>query len=260
MARMQIGATVCASAVINATLFAASPLIRTRRVTARKWEVQVTNNANENASDSSEAIASSFLESLYGDPLRAETSRTGRYLVITSAVCMAVVLFNVSLQSTSLVPINFGSRIDVLPMLISLAVLLLLLSFLLRAITDLLRDREAAILVTRYIENERVKAAEKAGRETEESIAESEREYHEGPSEPDPWWEPYYNIKEAADAAVANAEARIGIRRLPRELRRVRKTLEIGVPIVFAVVALVLSRASLITFTTALVSALKPWR
>jgi hypothetical protein len=173
---------------------------------------------------------------------------------------MAAVLFNVRLQPTSLLPIDFGSRADVLPMLISLAVLLLLLSFLLRAATDLLRDREAAILITRYIENERVEAVKNAAQETEDSIVDSEREYHEGPSEPDPWWEPYYNIKEAADAAVSKAEARIGIRRLPRELRRVRKILEIMVPIAFAAVALVLSRASLVTFATALASALKPWR
>lgn len=114
--------------------------------------------------DSVEATASSFLEALYGDPLQAETTRTGRYLVIASAICMTVVLFNVRLQSTSLIPFDFGSRVDVLPMLLSLAVFLLLLSFSLRAITDLLRDREAAILVTRYVEKERVEAAEKAAR------------------------------------------------------------------------------------------------
>jgi hypothetical protein len=73
-------------------------------------------------------------------------------------------------------------------MLMSLAVVLLFLSFLLRAATDLLRDREAALLVTRYIENERVKAAEKAGREVDDDVVESEREYREGypPREPEP--------------------------------------------------------------------------
>jgi hypothetical protein len=183
-----------------------------------------------------------------------------RYLVITSAICIAVVLFKVNLKSSTLNPLDFGERVDVLPMLIALAVLVLLVSFLLRAITDVLRDREAGLLVTRYIENERVKAAEKAARETEDDIAGSEREYHEGypPSEPDPWWEPYIEIKEAADAAVARAEKRIGIRRFPRRLRQTRKILEISVPLVFAGVALILSRASLWTFAAALISALKP--
>jgi len=186
--------------------------------------------------------------------------RTARYLVITSAICIAVVLFKVNLKSSTLNPLDFGERVDVLPMLIALAVLVLLVSFLLRAITDVLRDREAGLLVTRYIENERVKAAEKAARETEDDIAGSEREYHEGypPSEPDPWWEPYIEIKEAADAAVARAEKRIGIRRFPRRLRQTRKILEISVPLVFAGVALILSRASLWTFAAALISALKP--
>jgi hypothetical protein len=228
------------------------PPQRDSRLTSNGDE-QVTND--ENGAD---VTASSFLEALYDDPLRAETARTGRYLVIASAIGMTVVLFNVRLQSTSFVPLDFDGRTDVLAMLVSLAVLLLLLSFILRAVTDLFRDHEAVLLVTRYIENERVSAALKAAQETEEGIAESQREQYEGPSEPNPWWEPYIEIKEAADAAVAKAEARIGVRRFPRQLSRVRKGLEIAIPIVFALVALVLSRASLITFSKALVSALKP--
>jgi hypothetical protein len=210
--------------------------------------------------ESAEAAASGFLEALYDDPLRTETTRTGRYLIIASAICVAIVLFKVRLQSTSLVPLDFGDRVDVLPMLVSLAVLLLLASFALRAATDWLRDREAAVLVTRYIENERVKAALASARATDEEEAASEREYHEGypPSEPDPWWEPYVEIKEAADAAVAKAENRIGIRSFPRRLRAVRKILEIGVPLVFAGVALFVSRASLGMFAAALISAFKP--
>jgi hypothetical protein len=222
---------------------------------------QMTTDVNEKASDSSEVSASRFLEALYDDPLRAETARTGRFLIVASAICMTVVLFNVRLQSTSLVPIDFGSRIDVLPILIAIAVFLLLLSFLLRAITDLLRDREADLLVTRYIENERVTAAEKAARAADDEEAASEREFHEGSypaPDPDPWWEPVIEIREAADAAVSKAEARIGIRRWPRRLRLVRKTLEVGVPVVFAVIALVLSGAFLATFFSALFFALKP--
>jgi hypothetical protein len=213
---------------------------------------------NTEQKESAEVTDSNFLEALYGDPLRAETARTGRYLVIASAICMAVVLFKVRLQSTSLIPVDFGSNIDVLPMLLSLAVVLLLLSFSLRAATDIFRDREASILVTRYIENERVKAAELAAQETENDIAEGQREYQDGPSEPDPWWEPYIEIKQAADAAVSKAEKRIGIRRQPRELRRARKILEIGVPTIFGVVALILSRAFLATFIAALFSAFEP--
>ncbi|MCA1452155.1 hypothetical protein I6F35_02860 [Bradyrhizobium sp. BRP22] len=111
-----------------------------------------------------------------------------------------------------------------------------------------------------YIEGERVKAAERAAQETEESIAQSEREYREDrpDSDLDPWWEPYIAVKEAADAAVLKAEKRLGIRRLPRHLRQARKILEVGVPIVFAALAIVLSRASMYTFGAALVSAFTP--
>ena len=136
--------------------------------------------------------------------------------------------------------------------------MLLLVSFALRAGTDLLRERETAKLVVEYIEGDPVKAAERAARETEEGIAESEREYRDGPSEPDPWWEPYIAVREAADAAVLKAEKRLGIRRLPQRVMRARKILEVGVPIVFAALAIVLSRASVYTFGAALVSAFTP--
>ena len=209
--------------------------------------------------ESAEAVGSKFLEALYDDPLRTETMRTGRYLVIASVICIAVELFKVNLKSSALNPLDFGERMDVLPMLVAFVVLLLSFSFLLRAITDVLRDREAGVLVTRFIENERVKAAEKAARETEEDIASSEREFHEGghPA-PDPWWESYVEIKEAADAAVSKAEGRIGIRRFPRKLRTVRKILEIAVPLVLASVALLLSRGSLGSFSAALIAAFEP--
>lgn len=202
--------------------------------------------------------AGSFLENLYGDPLRAETMRTGRHLIIASVVCMAVVLFKVRLQSTSLIPLDFGDHIEVLPMLLSLAVLLLAVSFMLRAATDLFRDREAAVLVTRYLEGERVKAAEASARATDDSIMNGEIEDREGYYEPDPWWEPYYQIKEAADAAVQRAENRIGVRRVPRAIRTIRKYLEIGVPLVLAAIAILLSRSSLTAFAVALVAAFRP--
>ena len=104
-----------------------------------------------------------------------------------------------------------------------------------------------------------MKAAERAARETEESIAESQREDHDGPSsDPDPWWEPYIGVKEAADAAVLKAEKRLGVRRLPREVRRARKILEVGVPVVFAALAIVLSRELVYTFGAALISVFTP--
>jgi hypothetical protein len=143
-------------------------------------------------------------------------------------------------------------------MLVSLAVLLLFVSFLLRATTDLLRDRETAILVTRYLEDARVKAAHSAAQAVEDDIAQGQYEDHNDPSDPEPWWESYIAIKEAADSAVSKVEKRIGIRRLPRELRRMRKILEIGVPLVLAVAALLLSKASLGAFTAALISAFMP--
>lgn len=213
-------------------------------------------NSKKEAADEVVSI-STFLEGLYGDPLREETIRTARYLIIVSAITMAAVLFNVRLQSTSLIPLDFGQRADVLSMLLSLSVALLLVSFLLRAITDLFRDRETDILVTRYIQGERTKAALAAARDVDADMAEQERQHHEGdhygPDEP--WWDAYIEVKDAADAAVKKVEGRIGNRGAPRILKRARKALEVGVPTVIALLALVLARASLVGFGRALVGA-----
>gem|GEM_PF-6634086 len=139
-------------------------------------------------------------------------------------------------------------------MLLALAVLLLLASFIMRASSDLLRDREVGVLVTRYIERQRTEAAEAEARAAEESIF--ARVEEEGSSEPDPWWEPYYAIKEAADKAVAEAERRLGIRRTPLYVRQIRKWLEVGLPVTLALIAVFLSLPSLLTCFKTLAAAL----
>lgn len=200
--------------------------------------------------------AAAFLEALYGDPLRTETIRTGRQLVIVSLICIVAVLFDARLQSTSLIPLEFGARTDVLPMLLSLAVTLLAVSFILRAATDIMRDQETSILIVRYIEGMRTNAARKEAEETDYQIAQGQEE--DDPYGPDPWWEGYLEVQTAANAAISEAEERIGVRRLPQMLRRLRKSLEVGVPVIFAALALILSRKSLLAFGRDLSGALLP--
>jgi hypothetical protein len=198
-----------------------------------------------------------FLEALYGDPFRPETVRTGRHVVIASIGCIAVVLFRVRLTSSSLLPVDFGERPDVLPMLLALAVLMLLAIFLMRAFTDLLHDQEVAVLVTRYIERARMDAAKASAQAQDDLMADAQEIMDHGPHEGDPWWEHYHEIKNTAEQAVANAEARLGLRRLPQSLRRTRKWLEFGIPLVFALVALLLAKHSLFAFAAALIAGLK---
>ncbi|MGN6284522.1 MAG: hypothetical protein ACTHM2_05160 [Afipia sp.] len=201
-----------------------------------------------------QATTAEFLEGLYGDPFRPETSRTGRHLVIASAISIAASIFNVQLHGTSLIPINFGERTDVLPMLLALTVILLALSFILRAASDLFRDREIGLLVLHYIERIRVETARKSARETDAEVY--EKQYEDDGSAPDPWWEPYFEIKEKSNAAVAKAEERIGLRRMPRAFRQVRRALEMIIPIAFAVIAIAISWHHLIAFGCALWRAL----
>ncbi|MFK4535078.1 hypothetical protein ABIA00_003261 [Bradyrhizobium ottawaense] len=129
-----------------------------------------------------------------GEPLRAETMRTGRHLIIASAICAVVVTFDVQLKGTGLVPLDFGNRSEVLAMLMALAVILLLLSFVLRTWTDLLRERETAKLVTHYIEDERVDAARKSAEGADAEALRSQREALEGPEyydQEDSNWDAY---------------------------------------------------------------------
>lgn len=203
----------------------------------------------------SQTATADFLEGLYGDPYRPETSRNGRHLVIASAISIAASIFNVKLTGTSLIPVDFGARADVLPMLLSLAVLLLGLSFALRAVADLLRDREIGLLVLRYIESVRVQAARKAAQEAEEGIYSPQHD-DEDPGGPDPWWEPYIKLKEASDAAVEKAEENIGARDLPRFFRKVRRVIEVALPIAFAIVALRISWKHFVSLGDALWHAL----
>ncbi|WP_316398239.1 hypothetical protein [Bradyrhizobium sp. 33ap4] len=215
---------------------------------------------NNNDTNADAVSASTFLESLYGDPLSEETMRTARHLVVTSAICMTAVLFNVRLLPTNLIPLDFGGRSDVLSMLLALGVLLLLVSFMLRASTDLMRDRETGVLVTRYIEGERTKAALASAQSADDDMVQQEREIRDGHYEPDPepWWDAYGKVEDAANAAVEKAERRIGVRQLPRVLRQVRKGAEVCVPAAFALLALILARTSLEGFMKALVGAFLP--
>jgi hypothetical protein len=102
-------------------------------------------NEKPESEKSPTTVASDFLEALHGDPLRVETMRSAHHLVIVSAITIAVVLFKVRLQPTSLIPLDFGERADTLPMLLSLAVLLLFLGFIARAIMDVLGDEETNV-------------------------------------------------------------------------------------------------------------------
>jgi hypothetical protein len=191
-----------------------------------------------------------FLEALYGDPLRAETMRTGRYLVLASAVCMTVVLFNVRLKSAGILQVEFDGNVDALPMLASLAVLLLFFSFLLRAATDLLRNQEASLLVTKYIQEQRIAASRRSAEDVDSEMSASHDESYG--YEREPWWEAVSKVREATDKAVSKAEDRIGIRHFPRALRLLRKLLETIIPAAIGILTLVLSRASLISFFQAL--------
>lgn len=178
-----------------------------------------------------------FFEALYGEPLKPDTSKAGRLLVVVSLVALLVVLFDAQFTATSVFPISFSNRSNALPASLCAIVFLLTISFALKAWVDLCREREAELLVTKYLESERVRSAQRAARKLDEQ----EPNPHEGESWQDPWWESYSDIKDAAEKAVSNLEEELGHRVGPRRLRRAKLILEVAIPFVMGLSAIILS-------------------
>lgn len=199
--------------------------------------------------DAEKPDAVEFLEALYGDPLRRETSRAGILLTVVGLAEIAVLLFGGKLTATSFFPVSFGDRADVLPMLMALVVLLLTVGFALRALTDFFRSKEARLLIARYVEHERVAAVERSARAIDEQQPEQEGE---GDSEPDPWWVPVFDAQQAAERNIRRLEERLGLRRAPRVLRAIRLWAEIGVPLLIGCYGIVTSMPQLLALGRAL--------
>lgn len=176
-----------------------------------------------------------FLESLYGEPLRQATSRAGKTLVIAGLAAIAIVKFNGRYEKTNAFPLIFDHAEEILLWAALIGVFLLVVNFLLKALTDLAREKEAELLVARYLESVRVDAAVRVARAIDDQEPDPREE--ERP-EPDPWWEEVGKVREAAENAVIEKEKRLGLRKKPLLLRRIRVLAEVSAPLIIGLIAL----------------------
>ena len=182
------------------------------------------------------------LEALYEDPLRPSTARAGRAVVIASLVAISVAMFGAKLTSSSAIPISFEDRPEVLPSMLFSILALLTLNFALKAWTDWLRDKEVRLQITRFIEDQRTRAAiEEAHRINAEIMAQEPiREWEQDPHLEE-WEEQAEKVEQAAIERVKQMEESLGLRSVPQNLRLTRILLEIHVPIVLGALGMVLS-------------------
>jgi len=197
--------------------------------------------SGEKMSDGQEKGVSSALEALYDDPLRPATAKAGRTVVIVSLIAISVALFGARLAPSSVVPLSFEDRPDVLPALLFAVLLLLTLNFGLKAWTDWLRDKEVRLVITRYIEQQRAKTAVETAHDINRAIATQEpgAEWDNTPLES--WEEEADAVVRSSKERVAAVEEALGLRTVPRVLRLVRIGAEILIPLGLGIVGLLLS-------------------
>jgi hypothetical protein len=180
-----------------------------------------------------------FIATLYGDPIREPTAKLGRQLFVTSLLLIAVMKFGAEIDSSSLFPLKFKEP-DILPTGLSVAVALLLLSFVFRVVLDSGLLIEGERRITRFIWQAKEQAAVDAARGVDEGFAAQEED--EGPDpDPDPWWEPVAEVRQAAAKAEEDLSTRLGRRTAIRYVRWVRAGGEVLLPLVAALAALILA-------------------
>lgn len=169
----------------------------------------------------------SFIDTLYGDPVRPETVKAGRNLTIGSLLLLAVSKFGAQLQSTSLFPVTFQNP-DVLPTVLAIVVALLLLNFLGRVVMDVGLLVEGDQRIAKYIWDAKVAAAVGAASDVDDDI--SRQHDDEGSPDPDPWWDEVGKVREAAQMAEEKIEAKLGRRSAFRLVRYLRGLAEVNYP------------------------------
>ena len=177
-----------------------------------------------------------FIEALYGDPIRSETVKAGRNLIILGLLLISVVKFGAQVQATSLLPISFKHP-DVLPTVLSSLVVLLLINFVGRLLTDAGLVLEGEKRIGSYMWRVQEEAAIKEAREVDDAMEPDD----DDPAEPDPWWDEVARIRVAAKAAEEDINHRIRRRRAVWLVRNLRASGEALAPLAIATWALVLA-------------------
>ncbi|HXA39666.1 MAG TPA: hypothetical protein VNW53_11745 [Phenylobacterium sp.] len=188
--------------------------------------------------DEARAAELDFIETLYGDPLRPATLKAGRNLLLFSLLQVAVVKFGAQVSSTSLFPLTFKHP-DVLPTVLTALVVLSLANFTIRVLMEIGLLVEVEQRITAFTWRVQVEAARKAARDVDASMDDR------GDEDPDPWWNDYYKVWQAAQSAVETVDQRLGRTNLVRAVRYLRAAAEALIPVAIALWAIALAAPQL---------------
>lgn len=161
-------------------------------------------------------------KALYGDMLSDKTEKSARHLLIVAAATLLVSVFQVSLRTTAIIPIDFSQEPDGLVMFLAAANTVLLAAFLIRLLPDLLRTREEWAFAAKIVEQEKILRAEAAARAVDKQIAGNDPNGADYGMEPDDWWQNYIATRDEAMAQMQRLQDRIEDRGISTTFRFVR--------------------------------------
>jgi len=193
---------------------------------------------------------------LYGEALSDKTLKAGRNLALVAVATLSVSVFNLTMTAVPTLSIDFSKQPAALEMFLAVINLVLLMAYALRASTDYLRAREDWVDFVRFFANKRVKAAYVEAYEVGERYTALQT-----PPPPDGYasetpeqWEQHaIDIEADAKKRIAELEAQVEDRKLPRAVRHLR-LLFFGVgPLLIGIFAFVHTISSMWEFFLAVV-------
>jgi hypothetical protein len=180
---------------------------------------------------------STLRKALYGDMLSDKTEKSARTLLIVAAATLLVSVFQVSLKSTAIIPVEFSKENDGLVMFLAAANAVLFAAFVIRLLPDLLRTREEWAFAAKIVEQEKILRAEAAARAVDQQIAENDPGGENYGREPDDWWQDYIATTDEAMAQMQRLQDRIEDRRISITFRFVRLILQCVFPLLVSITA-----------------------
>ncbi|MHA1571084.1 MAG: hypothetical protein ACTSWM_04635, partial [Alphaproteobacteria bacterium] len=177
-------------------------------------------------------------EALYGNAFSDGTEKSGRTLLLVATVTLIIAVFDVAVTSTPFVPLDFSGKPEGLVTFLAIANVALLINYMLRALSDLLRAKEDWAHAGKSIQMERVWRAEQEAANTEKEIMEADPSREDYGETWDEWWENCSAIRDDALQKVREIDVQLGQRTFPIIMRWVRLIVLGGLPLLVGFAAL----------------------
>jgi hypothetical protein len=193
----------------------------------------------------------SLRATLYGEAFSEASQKNGRTLLVVATLTLITTVFDVDVKSTPLLPLDFSNHPESLLIFLAISNVALLVSYCIRAGSDLVRAAEEWAEAKKQIEIERIRRALESARDVDRAISEAEPSDRYDPVIDD-WWESYQEAANSGIEKIRALEARIARRRIPIAMRWSRLVFFGGLPLVAAVLALAHTWREVIEFVRAI--------